>query len=86
MARARRSRGTRFDSGNHAGNSLRSYRMSMLAHGFVDEPDGAEFKSDESDPMSYGVVRLRGSQLSVVVVITLAVVAALAVAAYVLLV
>ena len=39
--------------------------MSMLAHGFVDESDreyGA-FVLDESDPMSYSVVRLHGPPL-----------------------
>jgi hypothetical protein len=37
--------------------------MSMLAHGFVDQPDSAEFMLDESDPMSYSVVRIRGGQV-----------------------
>ena len=50
---------------NGPGSPLRSYRMSMLAHGFVDEADreyGA-FVLDESDPMSYSVVRLHGPPL-----------------------
>jgi hypothetical protein len=56
------------ESSNHAGNPLRSYRMSMLAHGFVDQSDAdqsdrAEFALDESDPMSYGVVRTRGGSI-----------------------
>ena len=51
------------DDGNVPGNALRSYRMSMLAHGFVDQPDSDEFMLDESDPMSYGVVRIRGGQV-----------------------
>ena len=33
--------------------------MSMLAHGFVDDSSSSEFKLDESDPMSYSVVRIR---------------------------
>jgi hypothetical protein len=37
--------------------------MSMLAHGFVDEPQSTEFMLDESDPMSYSVVRIRGAQM-----------------------
>jgi hypothetical protein len=52
------------DSSNVPGNPLRSYRMSMLAHGFVDQPDDAEFTLDESDPMNYGVVRTRGGSTS----------------------
>jgi hypothetical protein len=51
------------ESGNTPGNPLRSYRMSMLSHGFVDQTDqseGTDFTLDESDPMSYGVVRVRG--------------------------
>jgi len=52
------------ESSNRTGNPLRSYRMSMLAHGFVDEPDNAEFTLDESDPMTYGVVRFRGESIS----------------------
>ena len=49
--------------GNVPGNPLRSYRMSMLAHGFVDQPESTEFMLDESDPMSYSVVRIRGGQV-----------------------
>jgi hypothetical protein len=37
--------------------------MSMLAHGFVDQPESTEFVLDESDPMSYSVVRIRGGQV-----------------------
>ena len=51
------------DDGNVPGNPLRSYRMSMLAHGFVDQPESTEFVLDESDPMSYSVVRIRGGQV-----------------------
>lgn len=46
-------------SSNAPGNPLRGYRMSMLAHGFVDDSDRSGFKLDESDPMSYSVVRMR---------------------------
>jgi hypothetical protein len=55
--------GTGAEPSNVPGNPLRSYRMSMLSHGFVDESDKTDFTLDESDPMSYGVVRLRGGQL-----------------------
>jgi hypothetical protein len=37
--------------------------MSMLAHGFVDQPGSPEFMLDESDPMSYSVVRIRRGQV-----------------------
>ena len=52
------------ESSNRTDNPLRSYRMSMLAHGFVDQPDDAEFTLDESDPMTYSVVRTRGGSMS----------------------
>jgi hypothetical protein len=47
--------------GNPADQRLSSYRMSMLAHGFVDSEDGDrhEFVPDESSPMSYAVVVMR---------------------------
>ena len=45
------------------GNPLRSYRMSMLAHGFVDTPDEDTFELDDTDPVTSSVVRLRGSPL-----------------------
>jgi hypothetical protein len=48
----------RLDSSNVPGNPLRSFRMSMLAHGFVDRASHNEFELDESDPVTYGVVRL----------------------------
>ena len=51
------------DDSNVPGNPLRSYRMSMLAHGFVDESKSPELVLDESDPMSYSVVRIRGGQM-----------------------
>ena len=54
------------DDGNVPGNPLRSYRMSMLSHGFVDQPDSTEFMLDESDPMSYSVVRIRGGHVGAV--------------------
>ena len=56
--------GTSIDGSNVPGNPLRSYRMSMLAHGFVDHHHDDEFKLDESDPMSYSVVRLRAQPLT----------------------
>ena len=54
------------DDGNVPGNPLRSYRMSMLKHGFIDQPDSTEFVLDESDPMSYSVVRIRGGHVGTV--------------------
>ena len=52
---------------NRPGNPLRSYRMSMLTHGFVDQTDdrsdNVDFTLDESDPMSYGVVRTGGGPI-----------------------
>ena len=48
---------------NVPGNPLRSYRMSMLAHGFVDTSGDDSFELDETDPMTYSVVRLRGHAL-----------------------
>jgi len=37
--------------------------MSMLSHGFVDQTDDNDILLDESDPMSYGVVCVRGGHL-----------------------
>ena len=51
------------ESSNRSDNPLRSYRMSMLAHGFVDQEESTEFMLDEADPMTYSVVRIRGGQL-----------------------
>lgn len=51
--------GPPIESSNAPGNPLRSYRMSMLAHGFVDDSNSSDFILDESDPMSYSVVRMR---------------------------
>ena len=48
-------------SGNVPGNPLRSYRMSMLAHGFVDRLNGTDFEIDDSGPLSFSVV-LIGNQ------------------------
>lgn len=60
------------DSGNVPGNPLRSYRMSMLAHGFVQHDGSVEFELDESDPINYGVVR-RGGRVPMATAITVAV-------------
>jgi hypothetical protein len=46
------------ETGNVPGNPNRSYRMSMLAHGFVDDGDRPEFTQEDTDRMTYGVVRL----------------------------
>ena len=56
------SSGVGAEPGNATGNPLRSYRMSMLTHGFVDRLDEADFTVDESDAMSYSIVRVRGGR------------------------
>lgn len=58
MSRRRGSKRLPLDYGNPADRRLSSYRMSMLAHGFVDSDDGGrhEFVPDESGPMNYAVV------------------------------
>ena len=52
----------------------------MLAHGFVDRQHHEDFTLDESDPMSYSVVRLHAGRASLTsigaVVLVLAVAAA----------
>jgi hypothetical protein len=71
------------ESSNVPGNPLRSYRMSMLAHGFL--PTGAsdesEWMLDETDPMSYAVVATRRPAVAVAVVIAVVMVVAVTVAA-----
>lgn len=44
--------------------------MSMLAHGFVDDENSTEFKLDESEPMSYSVVRTRSQTAPIAAAIT----------------
>ena len=48
---------TSLDGSNVPGNPLRSFRMSMLAHGFVDRTTTGGFKLDQSDRLTYGIVR-----------------------------
>lgn len=55
--------------GSVPGNPLRTYRMSMLAHGFVDQPDRSDFEPDDTDPIAYGVVR-KGGRIPTVAAIT----------------
>lgn len=55
--------------GSVPGNPLRTYRMSMLAHGFVDQPDRSEFELDDTDPIAYGLVR-KGGRLPVAAAVT----------------
>ena len=54
------------DYGNSPENRLSSYRMSMLAHGFVadDRSGRAEYKPDDSGPMTYAVVRIRNAGMA----------------------
>ncbi len=47
------------DAGNVPGNPLRSFRMSMLAHGYVDDTSGKHVELDESSAISYSPVRIR---------------------------
>ena len=50
----------RADSGNVPGNPLRSYRMSMLAHGFLqDEARTGEMRPDANQSLTYSVGPLR---------------------------
>ena len=48
---------TRIDSGKVAGNPLRPYRQSMLAHGFIqtDESDTSEMHPDVNESLTYSV-------------------------------
>jgi hypothetical protein len=50
--------GSGIETGNVPGNPLRSYRMSMLSHAFVQEETDGEFVPDENQPMSYAVIGL----------------------------
>ena len=47
------------EGSNVPGNPLRSYRMSMLAQGFVDTDSRRDFSLDDSDAVSYSVMRIR---------------------------
>lgn len=49
--------------GAESPNPLRDFRMSMLGHGFVDEANN-EFALDDSDPVAYGLVRMRRGGLT----------------------
>ena len=69
MRTKHRQSGNSFESSNVPGNPLRSYRMSMLAHGFVDDSDSPEFSLDETDPMSYSVVRMRNQTAPIAAVV-----------------
>ena len=62
------------DSGNRTGNPLRPLRMAMLQHGFVDQHTRAGFKPDEADPLSYGIVKIRGRSFPTAAAITLAII------------
>ena len=48
---------TSLDGSSVPGNPLRSFRMSMLAHGFVDRSTTVDFRRDDSDRLTYGIVR-----------------------------
>ncbi len=70
----------RVDSGNVPGNPLRSYRMSMLAHGFVQgvEETAAEMRPDDHESLTYSVGPPRRRVSLVSALVALAVLVALA--------
>lgn len=72
------------DRSNVPGNPLRSYRMAMLMHGFVDEAGDDGFTTDERDPMSYSVVRLRRDSSVIALVAAMVVLVAIVIAVIVL--
>ena len=47
------------EGSNVPGNPLRSNRMSMLAHGFLDTDSRRHFSLDDSDAVNYSVMRIR---------------------------
>ena len=59
MGRDPRAQGT-VGAGNVPGNPLRHYRLSMLSHGFVDHDDTDDFAMDETEAMTYSVMRPHG--------------------------
>jgi hypothetical protein len=73
------------DAGDVPGNPLRSYRLAMLGHGFVDDAAGDEFKLDESDAIGYSLLRIRKERLSLraalLILVMVAVVAGVLIAA-----
>ena len=74
---------TSLDGSNVPGNPLRSFRMSMLAHGFVDRTKTADFKLDDSDRLTYGIVRrFRAAPIAGAIIMGI-IVAAIIVAAFV---
>ena len=73
MKDTQRERGSWIGGSNVPGNPLRSYRMSMLSHGFVDTPEDEAFDLDEADPVAYSVVRLRSEPLTTLAYVVLAV-------------
>ncbi len=77
MAGRKRSHRVPLDYGNTPQNRLSSYRMSMLAHGFIadDRSGRAEYKPDDSGPMTYSVVRIRNAGAAPVVAALLILVA-----------
>jgi hypothetical protein len=65
------------DAGDTPGNPLRSLRMSMLAHGFVQKDQRGEYELDEHDPLAYGLVRPGGRMpvaALVTVIVTIAII------------
>lgn len=82
MSQESRRSGRMIESSNVPGNPLRSYRMSMLAHGFLptDSSDESEWALDETSPMSYAVVGSRHAAFAVAIVLAVLMVVAVTVA------
>ena len=76
MSNGPNAEGSQIDSGNVPGNPLRSYRMSMIAHGFIlDNESGDErWVAGDDSPVSYGVIRSVHAAMAVAIVIAVALV------------
>ena len=81
MSNSPNAEGSQIESGNVPGNPLRSYRMSMIAHGFVlDNESGDErWVAGDDSPVAYGVIR--SAHAPMVIAIAIAVVLVLLVSA-----
>lgn len=71
MSNRPESEGSQIESGNVPGNPLRSYRMSMIAHGFVLENKTGDERwvPGDDSPLAYGVVRSAKAAVAVAIVI-----------------
>ncbi len=55
---------SRLGASHDPDNPLSPFRMSMLAHGFVDD-GGQGYRLDEDDRGNYSVIRVRGGRVPV---------------------